>query len=76
MFFVEGAKESELNLPNSWEIYAVLETSGLEKPTVLPMGFSPRQVHYEFSVSKEVTVERSWGERVITNFIPRWQVSH
>ena len=29
-------------------------------------GFQPRQVHYGFSVTKEMTVERSWGERVYT----------
>ena len=34
------------------------------------MGLSPRQVHFGFSVTKEMTVERSWGERVIHNFIP------
>ena len=34
------------------------------------MGFSPRQVHYGFSVTKEMTVKHSWGERVIPNFIP------
>ena len=38
--------------------------------TVLSMGFSPRQVHYGFSETKEMTVEHSWGERVIPNFIP------
>ena len=37
--------------------------------SVLPMGFSPRQVRYGFSVTKEMTVEHSWGERVIPNFI-------
>ena len=37
---------------------------------VLPMGFSPRQVHYGFNVTKEMTVEHSWGERVISNFSP------
>ena len=36
---------------------------------VLPVGFSPWQVHYGFSVTKEMTVERSWSERVIPNFI-------
>ena len=34
----------------------------------LANGFSPRQVHYEFSVAKEKTLEHSWGERVIANF--------
>ena len=34
------------------------------------MGFSPQEVHYGFSVTKEMTVEHSWGERVIPNFIP------
>ena len=34
------------------------------------MGFSSRQFHYGFSVTKEMTVEHSWGERVISNFIP------
>ena len=34
------------------------------------MGFGPKQVHYGFSVTKEMTVERSWGQRVIPNFIP------
>ena len=34
--------------------------------SVLPKGFSPRQVHYGFNVTKEITVERSWGERVYT----------
>ena len=36
---------------------------------VLPMGFSPRQVHYGFNVTKEMTVGRSWGERAIPNSI-------
>ena len=30
------------------------------------MGFSPRQVHYGFSVTKEMTMEHSWGKRVYT----------
>ena len=34
------------------------------------MGFSPRQVHSGFSVTKEMAVEHSWGETVIPNFIP------
>ena len=29
----------------------------------------PGQVHYGFSESKEMTVEHSWGERIIPNFI-------
>ena len=33
------------------------------------MGFSPGQVHYRFNVTKELTAESSWGERVIPNFI-------
>ena len=33
-------------------------------PSVLPMVFSPGQAHYGFNVTKEMTVERSWGERV------------
>ena len=36
---------------------------------VFSVGFSPEQVHYGFSVTKEMTVEHSWGERVIPNFI-------
>ena len=38
-------------------------------PTVLPMGFSPGQVHYGFNVTKEMTVEHSSGVRVVPNFI-------
>ena len=34
--------------------------------TVLPMGFSPRQVHYGFNETKEMTVEHFGGERVYT----------
>ena len=34
------------------------------------MGFSPGQVHYGFNETKETKVERSWGERVIPNFVP------
>ena len=41
----------------------------LSQSSVLPMGFSPGQVHYGFHVTKEITVECSWGERVIPNFI-------
>ena len=33
------------------------------------MGFSPGQVHYGFIVTKGMTVECSWSERVIPNFI-------
>ena len=35
---------------------------------VLPMGFRPGQVDYRFNVTKEMTVECSWGERLIPNF--------
>ena len=35
----------------------------------MPLGFSPVPVHYGFNVTKEMTVEHSWGERIIPNFI-------
>ena len=43
--------------PGAWELF------------VLPMGFRPRQAHHGFSVTREMTVEHSWDERVISNFI-------
>ena len=33
---------------------------------VLPMGFSPGQVHYGYNEMKKMTVKHSWGERVYT----------
>ena len=35
----------------------------------MSIGFSPGQVHYGFSVTKEMTIECFGGERVIPNFI-------
>ena len=43
---------------------------------VLPMGFSPGQVHYGFNVTKEMTVECSWVEGLYPTLFPQWQVSH
>ena len=38
-------------------------------PVLLPMCFSPGQVHYGFNMPKEMTVKHSLSERVIPNFI-------
>ena len=53
-----------VNHVHGWHCHALWDVHA-----VFLMGFSPRRVHYGFSVTKEMSVKRSWGGRVMPNFI-------